>query len=69
MLLKQFDKVDHPAEQPYTKGQAHVARMLTMARIQPVALVCRMALQHSQVAVQALCISPTQLTPHVVIII
>lgn len=59
MLLKQSDKV-----------KDHVARMLTMARIQPVALVCQMALQHSRVTVQALCISPiTQLTPHVVIII
>ena len=41
MLLKQSDKVKDPAEQPYTKGQAHVPRMLTMARIQPVALVSK----------------------------
>lgn len=47
MLLKQSDEVNHPAEQPYPKGQAHVSRMLTMARIQPVALVCQMALQQS----------------------
>ena len=44
MLMKQCDKVSRPAEQPYTKGQAHVARMLTMART---ALVCQMALQQS----------------------
>lgn len=31
MLMKQSDKVNPPAEQPYTKGQAHVSRMLTMA--------------------------------------
>ena len=47
MLLKQSDKVNHPAEETYTKGQAHVSRMLTTARIQPVALVCQMALQQS----------------------
>lgn len=69
MLLKQSDKVKDHGKQPYTKGQAHVSRMLTMARIQPVALVCQMALHNSRVDVQALCISPTQLTPHVVIII
>lgn len=41
MLLKQSDKVKDHGEQPYTKGQAHVPRMLTMARIQPVALVSK----------------------------
>lgn len=42
MLLKQLsDKVKDHGEQPYTKGQAHVSRMLTMARIQPVALVSK----------------------------
>ena len=41
MLLKQSDKVKDHGEQPYTKGQAHVSRMLTMATIQPVALVSK----------------------------
>lgn len=41
MLLKQSDKVKDHGKQPYTKGQAQVSRMLTMARIQPVALVSK----------------------------
>lgn len=65
MLLKQSDKVKDHGKQPYTKGQAHVSRMLTMAS----SFSLQMALHNSRVAVQTLCISPTQLTPHVVIII